>query len=762
MAKNLVIVESPAKAKTIAGFLGTGYRVESSYGHVRDLPKKDFGVDVKKNFQPTYETTEDKKKIVSALKKAASGATIWLASDGDREGEAIAWHVCAAIGVKPDKAKRIVFHEITKPAIAEAVAHPRSIDMKLVEAQQARRVLDRLVGYELSPILWRKVRTGLSAGRVQSVAVRLIVEREREIKAFEHQSEFKVTATFSDKQEFEAELSERIESAKKAKLWLGEVKQAKYKVADIVQKPGSRSPAPPFTTSTLQQEAGRRLGYSVRQTMILAQRLYEAGHITYMRTDSTNLSPLAIGAASDYITKSYGKNYLKTRQYQTKAKLAQEAHEAVRPSHIAKEKAGADPRQTKLYELIWKRFVASQMAPAAIKRTEATIDISGKKEKFVATGEVLEFDGYLKVYGGGKDDRLLPTLKVGQALQLKQITALETFARPPARYSEPSLVKKLEELGIGRPSTYAPTIGTIQDRGYIEKGDADGSNREAIKFTLQAGKLTETKDNVSIGADKNKLLPTTLAEIVTDFLVKYFGGVVDYGFTAKAEDELDDIAAGKLAWQQMLKTFYSQFHPLVAKSEKATRAEVSQARTLGKDKKTGLPVIARFGRYGPVLQLGESAKNKDDNETPPRFAPLPEGASLEDVTLTQALPMFDLPREVGKTADGEVITADIGRFGPYVQVDKLFVSIKDHDPLKITETQARELIAAKQKAQKEKVIADFGKIKVLNGPYGPYVTDGRRNARIPKDDDPKKITEKAAEKLLDESPSKKRWPKQRK
>src|SRR3990167_7614990 len=457
MPKNLVIVESPAKAKTIAGFLGADFRVESSYGHVRDLPKKHLGVDIKNHFKPTYEITEDKQKIIKALKTAAKGAQVWLASDGDREGEAIAWHVCIAIGVKPSSTKRIVFHEITKPAINEAVAHPRSIDMKLVEAQQARRVLDRLVGYELSPILWRKVRTGLSAGRVQSEAVRLIVEREREIKSFKAEREFKVSAIFDAKKEFPAELSKKIANADTAKKWLSDVKNARFTVSDIQQKPGSRSPAPPFTTSTLQQEAGRRLGYSVRQTMILAQRLYEAGHITYMRTDSTNLSPLAIGAASDYITKSYGKNYLKPRQYQTRAKLAQEAHEAVRPSHIAKEKAGADPRQTKLYELIWKRAVASQMASAQIQRTEVAIDISSKKEEFIATGETLEFDGYLKIYGCGKDDRILPELKEGQSLKPVQISAAEGFSRPPARYSDPSLLKKLEELGGGRPST-TPSI----------------------------------------------------------------------------------------------------------------------------------------------------------------------------------------------------------------------------------------------------------------------------------------------------------------
>jgi len=762
MPKNLVIVESPAKAKTIAGFLGADFRVESSYGHVRDLPKKDLGVDIKNHFKPTYEITEDKQKIIKALKTAAKGAQVWLASDGDREGEAIAWHVCIAIGVKPSSTKRIVFHEITKPAINEAVAHPRSIDMKLVEAQQARRVLDRLVGYELSPILWRKVRTGLSAGRVQSVAVRLIVEREREIKSFKAEREFKVSAIFDAKKEFPAELSKKIANADTAKKWLSDVKNARFTVSDIQQKPGSRSPAPPFTTSTLQQEAGRRLGYSVRQTMILAQRLYEAGHITYMRTDSTNLSPLAIGAAKDYIIKNLGEKYLKSRQYQTKSKTAQEAHEAIRPTHLNKLGAGSDPRQVKLYELIWRRAVASQMASAQIQRTEVAIDISSKKEEFIATGETLEFDGYLKIYGGGKDDRILPELKEGQSLKPVQISAAEGFSRPPARYSEPSLVKKLEELGIGRPSTYAPTIGTIQDREYVEKKDIEGEVRQVSELILRAGKITENKNDVTVGADNNKLIPTTLAEIVTDFLVKYFADIVDYNFTAKAEDELDDIASGKLAWVAMLNKFYRQFHPLMSKSEKATRAEVSQARTLGKDNKTGLPIIARFGRYGPVLQMGESAKDKDDKSAAPRFAPMPEGVSLEDVTLGQAMPMFSLPRQVGKAADGELITANIGRFGPYVQVGKLFVSIKDNDPFKITEAQARQLITQKKKAQKERVIADFGKIKILNGPYGPYVSDGKHNVRIPKDENPKKISQKVATKLLENPPTQRRWAKPKK
>lgn len=756
MEKNLVIVESPAKAKTIAGFLGNDYRVESSFGHVRDLPKKDLGVDIKKDFEPTYQISDDKKKIVASLKAASKGSVIWLASDDDREGEAIAWHVCMAIGVKPASAKRIVFHEITKPAIAEAIKTPRNIDMKLVEAQQARRVLDRLVGYELSPVLWKKIRTGLSAGRVQSVAVRLITEREREIKDFTPTSSFKISAVFNGGEEFPAELTEKKASLNDTRDFLGKISGKKFTVGKIEQKPGTRSPSAPFTTSTLQQEAGRRLGYSVRQTMILAQKLYEQGHITYMRTDSFNLSPLAVDAAKKYILKNFGAKYSQPTKYQTKNKSAQEAHEAIRPTHFDIQSSGSDSAQRKLYELIWRRALASQMASAAIKKTEVVIDISDHQEKFVAIGEVLSFDGWLKVYGGGKDDRILPSLSSGQLLALVDLSGMQTFTRPPVRYSEAGLVKKLEELGIGRPSTYAPTISTIQDRGYIEKKDIEGQNQEAVELRLEKGAITESKQLVAIGSDRNKLIPTTLAEIVTDFLVKYFADIMDYSFTANAEDELDDIAAGKLTGQAMLTKFYKQFHPLIAKSDQASRAETSQARSLGKDPKSDLPVIVRFGRYGPVLQLGESAKDKNDKQTqPPRFAPLPEGTNLDDVTLKQALPMFDLPREVGKTANGESITADVGRFGAYVKVGKLFVSIKDHDPLKITEGEARDLIVQKEKSIKEKVIADFGQVKILRGPYGPYVTDGKRNARIEKNTKPDKLTEDQAKIILKNAPTRK-------
>jgi len=756
MPKNLVIVESPAKAKTIAHYLGKDYSVKSSFGHIRDLPKKDLGVDIQRGFKPVYEISEDKQKVVNELKSASRGATVWLASDPDREGEAIAWHVCIALGLKPDKTHRIVFHEITESAIAEAIKRPETIDMKLVDAQQARRILDRLVGYELSPVLWKKIRAGLSAGRVQSVAVRLIVEREREIREFKPEGSFKVSAVFDAAgHNLPAELTEKLKDKAAAKSFLESAGKAKFSVNSVQQKPGSRSPAPPFTTSTLQQEAARRLGYSVRQTMSIAQRLYEEGHITYMRTDSTILSGLAINAAKEHIIKNYGQKYLQTRQYQTKDKTAQEAHEAIRPSHLDRPVAGADSGQKKLYELIWKRTVASQMSPAAIQKTEVLIDISGHGQQFLASGEVLTFDGFLKVYGGGKEDQILPAVKQGQALKLKELLALENFSKPPARYSEAGLVRKLEELGIGRPSTYAPTISTIQDRGYIEKKDLEGREQQLAQLTLEEGRAVESQQAVTVGADRSKLVPTQLADIVTDFLVKYFADIVDYDFTAKAEKELDDIADGNLTWQNMLRDFYKRLHPLIIKSEQASRAEAVQLRQLGRDPKSGQKVYARFGRFGPVLQLGDSVVKGAKDQPKPRFAPLPEGISMDDVTLKEALPMFNLPRVIGKTADGQEIIADIGRFGPYVKVNDLFASIKDHDPLTITETAARQAITAKQKAAAERLIADFGKMQILRGPYGPYVTDGKKNAKVPKEKDPKKLTQKAAEKILAEAPESK-------
>lgn len=753
MAKNLVIVESPAKAKTLSRFLGSDYLIKSSYGHIRDLPKKGFGVDLKKNFQPTYEISPDKEKVVSDLKKATKGKTVWLASDEDREGEAIAWHICYALGLKPDKTNRIVFHEITKPAITEAIKKPRSIDMKLVDAQQARRILDRLVGYELSPVLWKKVRTGLSAGRVQSVAVRLIVERERQIKDFKAEKSYKVTAVFAVKgSELLAELPDKLPDKEKALGFLKDARKAEFKVEKVEQKPGTRSPSSPFTTSTLQQEAARRLGFSVRQTMTLAQKLYENGHITYMRTDSTNLSNLAVNAAKNFITKSYGDKYSQPKQYATRSKGAQEAHEAIRPTRIPVLKAGRDSGQHKLYELIWKRAVASQMSAANIQKTEITIGLSNRPDKLKAYGEVLTFDGFYKVYGGSKEDQILPEISERQSLKLQEMTATEVFSRPPSRYGEGSLVKKLEELGIGRPSTYAPTIGTIQDRGYVEKGDIEGEALKTTVIKLERTSITESEQQTTIGADRNKLYPTDLGKVVTDFLVKYFSEVLDYEFTAKAEEELDQIANGKIKWQLMLDEFYGPFHKLVEKSEGASRAEATKARKLGIDPKTKKPVYARLGRFGPVLQLGEALKDKDAPK--PVFAPIPETISLDTVTLADALPMFNLPRTVGTTDDGKEITANIGPYGPYLKVEKEFTSIKDKDPLKITESEAREVLKEKQKEADNRVIANYGTIKVLRGRYGPYITDGKTNVKVPKDQKPESLTEQQSKALLQKTTKK--------
>lgn len=758
MSKNLVIVESPAKAKTIAKYLGKDFKIMSSFGHIRDLPKKDIGVDVDKNFEPTYQIPPDKENVAKELKLAAKDSVVWLASDEDREGEAIAWHVCVLLGLEPAKTNRIVFHEITESAIKNAIAKPRNIDPKLVDAQQARRVLDRLVGYELSPVLWKKVRSGLSAGRVQSVAVRLIVEREREIKTFKPESSYKVTAVFDAKgKELPAELAQKLASDKLAEDFLKGISSSSFKVSAIVKKPGNRSPSAPFTTSTLQQEASRRLGYSVRQTMVLAQRLYENGHITYMRTDSVNLAGVAIDGAKNYISQNYGDKYVQIRQYKTKSRSAQEAHEAIRPTHIGTLNAGVDSAQKKLYELIWRRTLASQMAPAKIEKTEVEIDISGHSEKFIATGEILEFDGYMRVYGGNKDDRILPDLTQGQELKLRNAKALQNFSRPPAHYSEASLVKKLEELGIGRPSTYAPTIGTIQDRGYIEKKDLDGETRTLIELILEAGKLRRQTQDVIVGADHAKLVPTELAEIVNDFLFKYFASILDYDFTAKAEAEFDDIADGKIKWQEVLKQFYDKFHPLIEKSEGASRAEAMKVREIGKDPKTGQIVQARFGRYGPVLQIGESSAKDDQLAPKPRFAPMPSGATIEDVTLEQALPMFDLPRVVGKTEDGEEITANIGPYGPYVKIGKKFISLKEDDPLTIKESRAKEVVVEHAKVAAQKNVADFGDLKVLRGPYGPYITNGKKNARIPKDINPENLNKTEAQKILDSAPAKKSY-----
>ncbi len=689
--------------------------------------------------------------MIAELKSAAKGATVWLASDEDREGEAIAWHVAEVLKLDPKTTKRIVFHEITKGALDEAVKNPRTIDMNLVEAQQARQSLDYLVGFELSPVLWRKVRAGLSAGRVQSVAVRLIVEREAEIDAHVPESTFKLTAVFklADGTELPATSSTKFKTADDVRKVLEAFAGSAFSVAGIARKPGTRSPGAPFTTSTLQQEASSKLGYSPRNTMSLAQRLYEAGHITYMRTDSVNLSSQALGAMTSFITTKYGEEYHQYRTFKSKSANAQEAHEAIRPTDVAREFAGADDQQSRLYNLIWRRTLASQMAPARLENTTVTIAADKSSEKLEAKGQVVLFDGFLKVYGRSGDDTLLPALDKGDKLDLQSAEALENLSRGPARYTEATLVRQLEEMGIGRPSTYASTINTIQTRGYVERGDLEGTEKDTLKLTLKQGKVAETTEKIMYGRDSNKLFPTDTGKVVTDFLVKYFAEVMDYGFTKNIEEELDRIALDKTDRVSVLSEFYGPFHKLVEGSAEISRAEATQARQLGTDPKSGLPIYARFGRFGPMLQKGEQS---DDPK--PEFAPMPAGKKIETVTLEEALEMFKLPRLVGQTEDGKDIKANIGRFGPYIVVDKLFVSIKPHDPMSITLDEARELYTAKLKSEAEKNIADFGDgVKVLNGRFGPYVTDGTKNAKIPKDTDPKKITHEQAKAMLAAAPA---------
>ncbi|MEI7758634.1 MAG: type I DNA topoisomerase [bacterium] len=760
MKQQLVIVESPAKAKTIEKFLGKDFKVLSSFGHVRDLPKKGLNIDVADNFKPTYAISPDKTKVIRELKAAvAKSSDVWLASDEDREGEAIAWHLASALKLDINKTKRIVFHEITKTALEKALEHPRTIDINLVNAQQARRILDRLVGYELSPVLWKKIRTGLSAGRVQSVSVRLIVEREREINDFESATFYKISASFKgDNGEVLANLDKNIDSLEDARKFLESLNDSSFVVSSVSKKPGKRNSSPPFTTSTLQQEASRKFGYSPRQTMSLAQRLYEAGHITYMRTDSTTLSSLALEMANTYIISNFGKEYSNQTQYKTKSDSAQEAHEAIRPTDFNNDSISGEEQQKKLYKLIWERALASQMAPAQVERTELKIGISNSKNYFLAKGEVLVFPGFYKVYGNIKDDTILPPINEGEKLDLIESTANEAFSKPPARYSEASLVKKLEELGIGRPSTYAPTVSTIQTRGYVEKVDVEGKPKVLKILKLVNKVVSEEEEQVITGADKNKLVPTSVADVTTDFLTKYFADVLDYKFTAKVEDSFDKIADGKEDWVKMLDKFYSGFHPLVEKSGAATREEVSKAKHLGDDPKSGKPVIARFGRYGLMLQRGET-----ESEEKPDFAPFPEGYTLDNIDLEAALIMFSLPRIVGQTKDGEEITANIGRFGPYIKVKSTFVSIKDSDPFKITLEEARALYDEKLEQIANKYIAEFKSgIKIANGPYGPYITDGKKNARINKDTDPKSITEKEAVAILKNAPAKKKFKRKKK
>jgi len=756
--KNLVIVESPAKAKTIEKYLGRDFHVLSSVGHIRSIVKKTKDgtppIDVANDFFAVYEVDPEKKKVISELKKnvkAVGKDNVWLATDEDREGEAIAWHLCKVLDLPIETTKRIVFHEITKDAITNAIKNPRTVDMNLVQAQQARQILDRLVGFELSPVVWQKVPGGKSAGRVQSPAVRLLVEREREIMKFEGSSQFKVIAIFiHDNQEFKAELNQKFDSEEAAHEFLTSLKPATFTVGDISKTPGTRNPAAPFTTSTLQQEANAKLGFSSKATMASAQRLYQDGKITYMRTDSVNLSGQAIASATDFIKRLYGPDYSTIRKFKTKSASAQEAHEAIRPTDITRETVTSNEYDQKLYDLIRRRTLASQMSAAKLEKTTISIDIQGNnKLHFEAKGEVITFDGFLRVYGGGKDE-LLPKLHTGDTLETHDITARQTFARPPSRYTEGSLVKKLEDLGIGRPSTYATIIDTVQTRGYVEKGDSEGQPRDVIVLSYNGEEVSRDIVQEKTGSTRGKLIPTPSGELIADFLTDHFTQIVDYDFTANVETEFDKIAAADLAKSAMLHGFYTPFHKLIEQSGGIDRSKVGANREVGIDPKSGKPILARFGRFGPMLQLGTT-----DDEDKPRFAPLPKGAKIETVTLEQALEMFKLPRVVGQTEDGQDIKANIGRFGPYIQVGKLFVSIKPEDPHTITLEKARELYAAKLKAEAEKNIADFGDgVKVLNGRFGPYITDGTKNAKIPKDTDPKTITHEQALELLKAAPAK--------
>lgn len=744
MAKNLVIVESPAKAKTIQKFLGADYQVMSSYGHIRDLHKKDFSIDIEHGFMPLYEIPEDKQELVKKLRKAAKEAEmVWLASDEDREGEAIAWHLYEVLGLKPETTKRIVFHEITKPAILRAIEEPRDIDRNLVDAQQARRVLDRIVGFELSPVLWKKIRPSLSAGRVQSVAVRLIAERENEIKTFKSEPYYRVTAHFQPQtneptEAFTAELNSRLAKRGEALKFLEMSENATFNVADINVKPVKKTPAPPFTTSTLQQEAARKLGMSVSQTMRVAQALYEAGHITYMRTDSVNLSALAVNTISQEIKEHIGERYLRVRKYHTTSKGAQEAHEAIRPTYINTHEITGTAQEKKLYNLIWKRTIASQMADAELERTTVDIAVSNREELFQATGEVVKFDGFLKVYFESTDDDMaapddlntLPDMDKGMELDMKEMVATQRFTQQPLRYSEASLVRKLEELGIGRPSTYAPTISTIQQREYVAKGESKGEKRDFEVITLKDGRITSKTRNELVGSEKGKLVPTDTGMIVNDFLIRYFPAILDYNFTARVEENFDDIAEGKERWNDDIEKFYSDFHPNIEKVSSLRLEHKVGERILGEDPKTGKPVSVKIGRYGPVVQLGSS----DDKEKP-RFASLLKEQSMATITLEQALKMFELPRTLGNFEDEEVTVA-VGKFGPYVKHGKEYASIpKDLTPQEVTLEQAVQLIVAKREAEVQKIIKTFDEepeLQVLNGRYGPYICYQKQNYKIPR------------------------------
>jgi len=770
MAKNLVIVESPAKAKTIEGYLGKDFLVKSSFGHIRDLPKRGLNVDIKNKFEPTYEVPADKKNIVSELKKLSKEAeTVWLASDEDREGEAISWHLFETLKLDKSKTKRIVFHEITKPAILKAIETPRAINIDLVNAQQARRILDRLVGFELSPILWKKVKPNLSAGRVQSVAVRLIVEREREITNFKIESFYRVVAIFEivkdgKKSQVKAELSKKFKTKEEAQKFLNTCMNAEFKVEDLEKKPSKKSPSAPFTTSTLQQEASRKLGYSVSRTMIIAQKLYESGKITYMRTDSVNLSETALTAAEKEISKTFGKAYVNIRQYTTSSKGAQEAHEAIRPTYMENREAGADASEQRLYDLIWKRTIASQMANAELEKTTVTISViaNGVKqsEQLIARGEVIKFDGFLKVYMEGTDDDtdeseegMLPPMEKGQQLDLNEMTATQLFTLNPPRYTEASLVKKLEEQGIGRPSTYAPTISTIQNRGYVVKEDREGNARSYFQLLLKNKNISEKQLSENAGAEKAKLFPTDIGMVVNDFLVENFANVLDYGFTAEVEKEFDEIAEGKLEWSKMINDFYNPFHKTMEDTiENSGRA--SGERSLGVDPVSGKNVYVRIGRFGPMVQLGEAAEEGGEK---PKFSSLKKEQRLDTLTLEQALELFKLPRIVGEF-EGKEMVASAGRFGPYIKHDNKFYSLpKTEDPLTISADAATELIKAKRKADSEKLIKSFAEnaeVQVLNGRWGPYIVVGKKNVKIPKGKEAASLTLEECLKLAADAPDK--------
>ncbi len=743
MQENLVIVESPAKAKTIERFLGKEYKVMSSYGHIRDLKKREISIDLK-TLTPQYEIPEEKQRLVNDLRLQAQKADkVWLASDEDREGEAISWHLCEVLGLDEKKTSRIVFHEITKPAILAAIENPRHIDMNLVDAQQARRVLDRLVGFKLSPVLWRKVKPALSAGRVQSVAVRLIVEREREIQAFKSEPYYRVNAIFTIEEdghpiEIKAELDKRFTCHSDAEQFLHACRDASFTVSEIQQKPLRRTPAPPFTTSTLQQEAARKLGFTVSQTMMVAQHLYENGLITYMRTDSVNLSGLCINASKEEILSEYGERYSRPRNFQTKAKGAQEAHEAIRPTYMNQTKIEGTVQEKRLYDLIWKRTVASQMADAEIEKTMINISVDGCSELFVAQGEVVVFDGFLKVYAESREEESeqdamsnqLPQLKVGQKLERREITSIERFSQSPLRYTEASLVHKLEELGIGRPSTYAPTISTIQQREYVQKGDKKGEERQYVVDTLRGNVVSSRTKKEMAGSDKGKLLPTDIGIVVNDFLIQYFPSIMDYNFTAKVEEKFDEIADGKEQWNTMLKDFYKDFEPSVEKTINSRSEHKAGERELGIDPSSGKPVFVKIGRFGPVVQIG-SAEDKEK----PRFAQLPSDKSMESLTLEEALALFSLPRNLGQF-EGHIITIGAGRFGPYILHDKKYVSIpKEENPLTITlETAVRLLVEKRQQEEQRhiKVFEEDSEMQVLNGRYGPYISYKGKNYRLPK------------------------------